>query len=142
MGRNARRYLFQKWNRCFLIFVCGGRSRKVCSRREPLSSDCLIPQPMQGRLRGYEYYNNIAHVNEKGLYYPFRVKDKNSSGILSGLNLPDEDEYDVNISIQLTRKCTKEVLCILKFINAAIKKSFWTLQFWIKIHSIFRNSGY
>ena len=27
--------------------------------------------------RGYESYNNIAHVNERGLYYLFRVKDKN-----------------------------------------------------------------
>lgn len=26
--------------------------------------------------RGYESYNNISHVNEKGLYYLFRTKDK------------------------------------------------------------------
>ncbi len=69
-----------------------------------------IPQTIFIADRGYESYNNIAHVNEKGLYYLFRVKDKNSNGILCGLNLPDEEEYDVNISVQLTRKCTKEVL--------------------------------
>lgn len=74
--------------------------------------------------RGYESYNNIAHVNEKGLYYLFRVKDKNSSGILSGLKLPDEDEYDVTISIQLTRKCTKEVLSHPEIYKCSHKKEF------------------
>lgn len=60
--------------------------------------------------RGYECYNNIAHVNEHGMYYVFRAKDVKSTGILSGLNLPNENEFDIAIKIQLTRKCTNEVL--------------------------------
>lgn len=61
--------------------------------------------------RGYESYNNLAHVQEKGAFFLFRCKDISSSGILSGLKhmLPTKDEFDCNISIILTRKCTKEV---------------------------------
>lgn len=62
--------------------------------------------------RGYESYNNLAHVQEKGAFFLFRCKDISSSGILSGLKhmLPTKDEFDCNISIILTRKCTKEVV--------------------------------
>ena len=62
--------------------------------------------------RGYESYNNLAHVQEKGAFYLFRCKDFNSSGILSGLKhkLPSIDQFDCNISIILTRKSTKEVV--------------------------------
>ena len=62
--------------------------------------------------RGYESYNNLAHVQEKGAFFLFRCKDISSSGILSGLKhkLPTTDEFDCNISIILTRKCTKEVV--------------------------------
>ncbi len=34
--------------------------------------------------RGYESYNNLAHVMEKGEFFLFRSKNINSSGILSG----------------------------------------------------------
>jgi hypothetical protein len=41
--------------------------------------------------RGYEAYNNMAHIQEKVWFYLIRVKDFNrySSGILHGLELPD-----------------------------------------------------
>ncbi len=62
--------------------------------------------------RGYESYNNLAHVQEKGAFYLFRCKDINSSGILSGLKhrLPATDQFDCNISTILTHKCTNEVV--------------------------------
>lgn len=46
--------------------------------------------------RGYEAYNNMAHIQEKGWKYLIRIKDfqNYSSGILHGLELPDEDEFD------------------------------------------------
>lgn len=46
--------------------------------------------------RGYEPYNNMAHIQEKGWKYLIRIKDfqNYSSGILHGLELPDEDEFD------------------------------------------------
>jgi len=61
--------------------------------------------------RGYESYNNLAHVFEKGAFILVRAKDINSSGILSGLKhlLPSKNEFDVEIEITLTRKGTNEV---------------------------------
>lgn len=61
--------------------------------------------------RGYESYNNLAHVIEKGAFFLFRCKDIKSNGILYGLKhkLPEDDEFDTTVSIILTRKGTKEV---------------------------------
>lgn len=58
--------------------------------------------------RGYESYNVFAHIEEKGWKYVIRVKDISSSGILRALELPDEDEFDSNINLILTKKLTKE----------------------------------
>jgi len=58
--------------------------------------------------RGYESYNVFAHIEKKGWKYAIRVKDISSNGILSGLKLPNTDEFDVTISRILTRKQTKE----------------------------------
>lgn len=62
--------------------------------------------------RGYESYNNLAHVMEKNAFFVFRCKDINSSGILSGFKqkLPDTEEFDTTLSLILTRKWTNEVL--------------------------------
>lgn len=62
--------------------------------------------------RGYESYNNLAHVIEKGAFFLFRCKDINSNGIVafSKDKLPNKDEFDTNISLILTRKWTKEIL--------------------------------
>jgi len=46
--------------------------------------------------RGYESYNLFAHFEKRGLKYAIRVKDVGSTGILSGLKLPD-GEFDVDI---------------------------------------------
>lgn len=40
-----------------------------------------IPQTLFIADRGYESYNNLAHVQEKGAFYLFRCKDINSSGM-------------------------------------------------------------
>lgn len=67
--------------------------------------------------RGYESFNNMAHVQEKGWFYLIRVKD-NTGGIASGLDLPDTDEFDMPVSLSLTRKQTKEMKELLKDRNA------------------------
>ena len=54
--------------------------------------------------RGYESYNLIAHIQEKGWKYLIRVKDIHSSGIASGLDLPDTEEFDLFCPLQLTRR--------------------------------------
>lgn len=66
--------------------------------------------------RGYEAYNNMAHIQEKGWKYLIRIKDFNkySSGILHGLGLPDTDEFDEYIDLKLTRKQTNEMKELFK----------------------------
>jgi hypothetical protein len=59
--------------------------------------------------RGYESYNNFAHIESKGWNYVIRVKDLDSNGILSGLRLPSDGEFDFVVQRTLTRKQTKEV---------------------------------
>ncbi len=59
--------------------------------------------------RGYESYNNMAHVIEKGQSFLFRVKDSRSNSILSGLQLPNPNEFDITVCVGLTRKQTNEV---------------------------------
>lgn len=54
--------------------------------------------------RGYESYNVFEHIAKKGWNYVIRVKDINSSGIASGLSLPNQKEFDVKQSVLLTRK--------------------------------------
>ena len=59
--------------------------------------------------RNYESYNIFAHIEAKGWNYVIRVKDIDSNGILSGLNIPSDDEFDVRVQRTLTRKQTNEV---------------------------------
>ena len=63
--------------------------------------------------RGYESYNNLAHIQEKGWYFLIRIKD-NTNGITSGLNLPDKDEYDIPFHLNLTRKQSNNVKQLLR----------------------------
>lgn len=63
--------------------------------------------------RNYESYNNLAHIQEKGWSFLIRIKDC-TAGIVSGLILPDKDEYDIPFHIHLTRKQTNSVKLLLK----------------------------
>lgn len=64
--------------------------------------------------RGYESYNNIAHLQEEGWKYLIRIKDKKGRGIADGLDFPDEDEFDMNVDLSLTRKKDKHVKQLIK----------------------------
>ena len=57
--------------------------------------------------RGYEAYNNMAHIEQKGWKYLIRVKDKR--GILSGLKLPDALEFDTAFSYFLSKRLTNRI---------------------------------
>lgn len=57
--------------------------------------------------RGYESYNNLAHIQQIGQFFLFRIKDGYSNGILRGFDLPDEDIFDLPISLSLTNKQSK-----------------------------------
>ncbi len=59
--------------------------------------------------RGYASYNNMAHAIEKGQFFLFRAKDILSKGITAGFNLPNDDEFDVDITVTLTRSHSKKL---------------------------------
>lgn len=63
--------------------------------------------------RGYESYNNMAHIQEKGHFFLIRVKD-GRGGIANGLDLPDKNEFDMPVSLLLTRKQTNETKQLCK----------------------------
>lgn len=58
--------------------------------------------------RGYERYELLAFLIENSLLFAIRVKDIESNGILSGLNLSDS-EFDIDVTRILTRSQTKEI---------------------------------
>lgn len=59
--------------------------------------------------RGYESYNNMTHIIEKGNYFLIRIRDMSSKGnLLSGVELPSCDEFDIDVVFNFTRKQTKE----------------------------------
>lgn len=59
--------------------------------------------------RGFESYNVFEHINKKGWNYVIRVKDIYSNGIASALSHPEQDAFDIEHSILLTRLQTKEI---------------------------------
>lgn len=72
-----------------------------------------IPSAIVLADRGYESYNCFAHIQEKGWKFLFRIKD-GAGGMVSGLDLPDTDEFDVYFDMHLTRKQTNEMKELLK----------------------------
>lgn len=60
--------------------------------------------------RGYESYNIMAHVQEKGWRFLIRIQDiLTSRGIAAGLDLPNSDEFDIAIDLALFTKQTNEL---------------------------------
>lgn len=56
--------------------------------------------------RNYDSYNNIAHLEAKGLKYVIRIKS--STGIIKKFALPDDKDADFTADILLTRRQIKE----------------------------------
>ncbi|MGG1556532.1 IS4 family transposase, partial [Paenibacillus ferrarius] len=81
-----------------------GRALATMVDRSPIEGKTIVISD-----RGYESYNNFAHIERKGWNYVIRVKDVNSSGILSSLRLPACGTLDQEIHLILTKKQTKEV---------------------------------
>ena len=59
--------------------------------------------------RGYESYNNMAHVIEKGQKFVIRARDLYKHGLTFGMTLPQQDEFDISVCFGLTRQRTKQV---------------------------------
>lgn len=97
--------------------------RRLCNEGRALA-DMVDRSPIQGKTivtadRGYESYNNFAHLERKGWNYVIRVKDLDSNGILAGLRLPASGEFDREVHLTLTKKQTNAVKAlpeIYKFI--------------------------
>lgn len=65
--------------------------------------------------RGFEAFNVLAHIQEKGAKFLVRAKDITSyGGIVSGLNLPEQEEFDVSFSLLLSRKQTNADKALFK----------------------------
>ena len=60
--------------------------------------------------RGYCSYNNMAHVVEQGQYFLFRTRDIHSKGLVGNFHFPDEESFDIDVSISLVRSHSKKVL--------------------------------
>lgn len=58
--------------------------------------------------RGYESYNDMAHVTECGHKFVIRVKDIDSKGIIADFGLPDTF-FDKCVTLKLTRRSTNEI---------------------------------
>ena len=57
--------------------------------------------------RNYDSYNNIAHLEAKGMKYVIRIKS--TTGIVKKFDIPADKETDFTADILLTRKNTKEI---------------------------------
>ena len=57
--------------------------------------------------RGYEAYNSMAYIEQKGWNYLVRVKKK--LGILSGLRPPDTPEFEAAFSCFLSKRLTNRI---------------------------------
>ncbi|WP_053372664.1 IS4 family transposase [Paenibacillus sp. FJAT-27812] len=87
--------------------------RRLCNEGRALAA-MVDRSPIKGKTivvadRGYESYNNFAHIERKGWNYVIRVKDLDSNGILSGLRLPASGAFDIDVHLTLTKKQTKEI---------------------------------
>lgn len=64
--------------------------------------------------RGYESYNCIAHIIEKGWKFLIRVKSITSTGILKNRGLPERDEFDTDLELKLIRSRNKNLIQLCK----------------------------
>lgn len=67
--------------------------------------------------RGYESYNNMAHLQTSGWKYIIRVKEPGSRGIADGLQLPECEEFDFPVDLSINRRKNKETIERLKNSN-------------------------
>lgn len=67
--------------------------------------------------RGYESYNCMAHCIVNGRDFLIRARDNDGSSIKGNLELPDNDEFDVDITLNLTRKNSKKTRELFRLKN-------------------------
>lgn len=77
--------------------------RALCS----MVDRSAIPHALVIADRGYESYNDMAHIQEKGWNFLIRIKEGKNS-IKGNLELPDEPVFDLEIRLNITRKQSNE----------------------------------
>ena len=50
----------------------------------------------------------MAHVVEQGQYFLFRTRDIHSKGLVGNFNFPDEESFDIEVSVILVRSHSKK----------------------------------
>jgi hypothetical protein len=71
-----------------------------------------LPDPTKAIIladRGYEGYNGLAHLIETGINFLIRAKDLDSNGFLHTLNIPPQEELDIDVDRLLTFKASNAV---------------------------------
>lgn len=59
--------------------------------------------------RGYESYNVFEHISQRGWKYVIRIKDILGRSIASNMVIDEAESFDINYSVLLTRRQTKEI---------------------------------
>ena len=101
--------LYDLMSRTYLdASICGSRlsdeCRALCNMVD--RTKCSHPAIILAD-RGYESYNVLAHIQQKG--WKFLIRTKNGAGgIVSGLPVPKTEEFDIQVHLSLTRKQTNE----------------------------------
>lgn len=89
------------------ILIQNGAQKNEHRALQQMVDSSIIPKALVLADRGYESYNNMAHIQEKGWYFLIRIKDGNH-GIKTGFSLPEDNEFDLSIKLKITRRHTKE----------------------------------
>lgn len=95
------------------VIIQKAKERDEHKALQRLVDDSKITKALVIADRGYESFNSMAHIQEKGWFFLIRVKDGNN-GIKQGLDLPETECFDINISLKLTRKKTNAVKDLFK----------------------------
>lgn len=86
---------------------------KTHERTALLETLARLPETMKAILlmdRGFESYDVLASLLLSGKKFVQRLKDVNSTGILSSWFLPDDREFDTEIQTILTSRKTREIV--------------------------------
>ena len=99
--------LYDLMNRRYIDAVlqdsrCENENKALISMLENIHHDSIVIAD-----RNYDSYNNIAHLEAKGIKYVIRIKS--TTGIIKKFNLPNDKESDFSADILLTRRQTNEV---------------------------------
>jgi hypothetical protein len=139
-GPNAKGYnllhLNAAYDLCNRLYVDALVQPRRLSNESRALATMIDRSPITGKAivvadRGFESYNNFAHIECKGWNYVIRVKDLSSNGILSGLRLPSGGAFDIQVHLTLTKKQTKAVKAhpeIYKFVPSTSTFDFLDLQ--------------